>query len=473
MKALLVPALVLPLLFSPGFSNGAHAGGIAAKPNIVLFLADDVGYGDLACHGNPHAKTPHLDTFARDAVEFTRFHVSPVCSPTRASLMTGRYNFRTGVCDVSGKGCEMDPGEVTVAEALRAAGYATGIFGKWHLGDDPSRNPRAQGFDESLVHAGAAMRKYFDPELVQNGEQKLFKGYCMDLFTDAAINFVERNRARPFFLYLPANLIHVPLQVSDELAAPYLAMNLGPQTSKAYGMLQSLDASFGRLRAKLKELSLETETLLIFTSDNGPCSGSVPTNRFMAGLHGLKGTVYENGVRTPCFLRWPAGFKSPARVDRLTAHLDVMPTILEACGMSQPTGVKLDGISLLPLLRHQAHAWPDRSLFLQWDSGQQPRRGQAFTVLTEKWKLVQPCGMDLPQQQHIRDRYTELCALQGRGRRSIEGPPRYELYDITRDPGETMDLAARHPEVVERMKRQYDTWFDEVCTRWAQPSAKP
>jgi arylsulfatase A-like enzyme len=472
MKALLVPALVLALLFSPGFSNAAHAGGIAAKPNIVLFLADDVGYGDLGCHGNPHAKTPHLDTFAHDAVEFTRFHVSPVCSPTRASLMTGRYNFRTGVCDVSGKGCEMDPGEVTVAEALRAAGYATGIFGKWHLGDDPTRAPRAQGFDESLVHTGGMMRKYFDPELIQNGEKKLFKGYCMDLFTDAAISFVERNRPRPFFLYLPANLIHVPLQVSDGLAAPYLAMNLGPQTSKAYGMLQSLDANFGRLRAKLKELSLETNTLLIFTSDNGPCSGSVPTNRFMAGLQGLKGTVYENGVRTPCFLRWPAGFKSPAKVDRLAAHLDVMPTILEVCGMPQPSGVKLNGISLLPLLRNQAAAWPDRTLILQWDSGQEPRRGQAFTVLTEKWKLVQPCGMDLPQQQHIRDRYTELCALQGRGRRSIEGPPLYELCDIAGDPGETKDLAAANPKLVERMKQQYDAWFSEVCLRWLEAQEK-
>ena len=441
-----------------------------SRPNIVLFLADDVGYGDLACHGNPHATTPNLDAFAREAVEFTRFHVSPVCAPTRASLMTGRYNFRTGVCDVFGKGCQMDPAEVTVAEALRDAGYATGIFGKWHLGDDPTRCPNAQGFDESLVHTGAAMRKYFDPELIQNGEKKPFKGYCMDLFTDAAVQFIKQNRARPFFLYLPANLIHTPLQVADELAAPYLAMNLGPQTSKAYGMLQSVDSSFGRLRATLKELSLETNTLLIFTSDNGPCSGSAPTNRFMAGLHGLKGTVYENGIRTPCFLRWPAGFNSPAKVDRLAAHIDIMPTILEVCGAPRPASVRLDGLSLLPLLRNPAAKWPDRTLFLQWDSGQEPRRGHAFTVLTEKWKLVQSCGMDLPSQQHIRDRYTELCALQGRGRRTIEGAPRHELYDLASDPGETRDLAAAHPDIVERMKRRYNAWFDEVCARWLRPA---
>jgi arylsulfatase/arylsulfatase A len=205
---------------------------------------------------------------------------------------------------------------------------------------------------------------------------------------------------------------------------------------------------------------------LLFASDNGPCSGSVPLNRFMAGLHGLKGTVYENGIRVPCFARWPAGFHSPAKVTRLTAHLDVMPTVLDACGVAVPPGTRLDGVSLLPLLRNSAADWLQRTLFFQWDSGQQPRRGQAFCVLTERWKLVQPCGMDLPPQQHIRDRYTELCRLQNRGVRSMEGPPRYELYDTSTDPGETRDLAAAQPAVVEAMKKQYETWFDDVCQRW-------
>ncbi len=327
---------------------------LPARPNIVFFLADDLGYGDLGCHGNPHVKTPQLDAFAREAVALANFHVSPVCSPTRASLMTGRYNFRTGVCDVFGRGCQMDPAEVTVAEALRSAGYATGIFGKWHLGDDAERCPNAQGFDEALVHTGPALGKYFDPELVHNGQRKKFTGYCMNIFTDHAIDFIRRNRARPFFVYLPANLIHTPLQVSDELAAPFVALGLGPQTSKAYGMVKSVDDSFGRVRATLKELGLEDNTLLLFASDNGPCSGSAPTNRFMAGLHGLKGTVYENGIRVPCFARWPAGFRGPAKVTRLTAHLDVMPTLLDACGIAAPSGVKLDGASLLPLLRNPA-----------------------------------------------------------------------------------------------------------------------
>jgi arylsulfatase/arylsulfatase A len=271
-------------------SDGLRAEASPRRPNIVFFLADDLGYGDLGCHGNPHVKTPQLDAFAREAVALTNFHVSPVCSPTCASLMTGRYHFRTGVCDVFGRGCQMDPAEVTLAEALRSAGYATGIFGKWHLGDDAERCPNAQGFDEALVHTGPAVGKYFDPELVHNGQRKKFTGYCMDIFTEHALEFMRHNRTRPFFLYLPANLIHVPLQVSDELAAPFVALGLGPQTSKAYGMLKSVDDSFGRVRATLKELGLEDNTLL-YSLGQRPLLRSVPTNRFMAGLHGLKGTV--------------------------------------------------------------------------------------------------------------------------------------------------------------------------------------
>ena len=443
------------------------------RPNVVLFLTDDQGYGDLGFHGNPHVKTPQLDAFAREAVELANFHVSPVCSPTRASLMTGRYNFRTGVCDVFREATRMDPAEVTVAEALRAAGYATGIFGKWHLGDDPDRRPNAQGFEEALVHTGAAMRKYFDPELVHNGAKEKRIGYCMDIFTDAAIEFVKKTRAKSFFVYLPANLIHTPLQVDEELAAPYLKLGLGLMTSEAYGMLKSVDNSFGKVRATLKELGLEENTLLLFTSDNGPCSGSAPTNRFMAGLHGLKGTVYENGIRTPCFARWPAGFMSPAKVTRLTAHLDVMPTILDACGVTTPAGVKLDGMSFLSLLRNPAADWMDRTLFFQWDSGQEPRRGHAWCAVTERWKLAQPCGMDAPNQKHIRDRYAELCRLQGRGERSIEGAPRHELYDLAADPGETKNLAAEQPAVVENMKKQYEAWFDDVAARWREPKPNP
>jgi arylsulfatase A-like enzyme len=464
MKHRLLSALLVGLAFAP-----AACAAEPARPNVVLFLADDLGYGDLSCHGNPHLKTPQLDTFARQAVEFTQFHVSPVCAPTRASLMTGRYNFRTGVADVFGQAANMDPKEVTVAQVLRQAGYATGLFGKWHLGE-ASTGPKHHGFDESLTFQGAVLRGgYFDPSLIHNGQPEKRRGYCMDIFTDAAIAFIKQNRDRPFFVYLPANLIHTPLQVPPELAVAYDNLGLGTNTAKAYGMIRSVDNNFGRLWTALKDLGLEDNTLLIFTSDNGPCSGSKPAeHRFLAGLHGLKGTVYEGGIRVPCFMRWPAGFKSPDKVDRFTAHVDIMPSSLAACGVPAPAAGKLDGLSLLPLLRDPAADWPDRTLFFQWDSGQVPRRGQAFAVLTEKWKLVQPCGMDLPQQKHIRDTYATLCRLQGRGERSIEGAPRFELYDIAHDPGESRDIAAAHPHVVAKMKQQYDAWFSDVAARWLQ-----
>ncbi|HOD80252.1 MAG: Arylsulfatase precursor [Planctomycetes bacterium ADurb.Bin126] len=452
---------------------GACVAADKQRPNIVLVLADDVGYGDLACHGNTHVKTPQIDVFAREAVAFSNFHVCPVCSPTRASLMTGRYNFRGGVADVFGKACCMDPAEVTLAECLKGAGYATGIFGKWHLGDDAEHAPNAQGFGEALVHRGPSMRKYTNPTLLHNGKPVERAGYCMDIFTDAAISFIRKNRSQPFFVYLAANLVHTPLQVPPELAAEFAATGLSESTRRLYGMIRSVDNNFGRLRAALKELALEDNTLLIFLSDNGPCSGSVPLDRHMAGLHGLKGTVYQNGIRVPCFMRWPGGFAGAAKVTRLAAHIDVFSTCLEACGIAAPPEGKPDGISLLPLLKDPSASWPDRTLFFQWDSGQIPRRGHAYAVLTERWKLVQPCGMDMRQQQHIRNRYAELCRLQGRGERSIDGPPRYELYDIAADPGETKDLAAEHREIVERMKQQYDSWFTDVAARWLKAAGSP
>jgi arylsulfatase A-like enzyme len=466
---LLARFLILPLLILSARGAAAGARLPDRKPNVVLFLADDLGYGDLACHGNPHVKTPQLDTFAREAVEFTQFHVSPVCSPTRASLLTGRYNFRTGIADVFGQAANMDPKETTVAQVLGEAGYATGLFGKWHLGEART-GPKHHGFKESLTFQGPALgRGYFDPSLIHNGQPEAHRGYCMDIFTDAAIAFIKQNRNQPFLVYLAANLIHTPLQVPPELAAPYDNLDIGASTAKIYAMIRSVDNNFARLRTALKDLGIEDNTLLIFTSDNGPCSGSKPAeNRFLAGLHGLKGTVYEGGIRVPCFMRWPAGFKSPGKVGRLTAHVDFMPSVLAACNIPAPPNVKLDGLSLLPLLRDPSANWPERTLFFQWDSGQVPRRGQAFAVLTEKWKLVQPCGMDLPQQQHIRDTYAKLCALQGRGQRSIEGAPRFELYEIAGDPGETRDVAPAHPQVVEKMKRQYDAWFDDVAARWLQ-----
>ncbi|HUT34356.1 MAG TPA: arylsulfatase [Planctomycetota bacterium] len=444
-----------------------------ARPNVVLFLVDDQGYGDLALHGNLQCQTPHMDALARESVELTDFHVCPVCAPTRASLLTGRYHFRTGVTDVFGDSCKMRPEEVTLAEALRTAGYATGIFGKWHLGDEKPHRPMDQGFDESLVFRGASLRKYFDPPLLHNGAPKAVKGYCTDIFVDHAIGFIRRHKDQPFFVYVPTNLIHTPLQVAESYSAPFKALGLDQKTAAIYGMLKNVDDNLGRLRAALKDLGLDENTLFIYTSDNGPCAGSVTLQRFMAGLHGLKGTPFENGIRTPCFLRWPKGFECAGKVDRLAAHIDIMPTVLDACGVAPPAGVKLDGTSLLPLLRNRAAPWPDRTLFFQWDGGPTPHRGMAYAVRTQQYKLVQPVGAACPpNQKHIRDRYTELCVAQGRGHLTLEGEPRYLLFDVAADPGEKRDIAAQHPNLVEKLRKQYEAWFDDVWTTWHQPKGQ-
>jgi len=444
------------------------------RPNVILFLADDLGYGDLGVHGNPVVKTPHIDAFAKESIEWERFYVSPVCAPTRASMMTGRYNFRTGVTDVFGSGCEMTTDEVTIADLLRNEGYATGLFGKWHLGDQAHHSPTHRGFDNALWFHGCALKadQYFNPTLLRNDVPEQHDGYCLDIFTDAAIAFMKAHRDEPFFIFLSSNLIHTPLVAPDSLVAQYDNLGLLESTQKTYAMVQNLDENFGRLRRALAELGLEDDTLLIATSDNGPCAGSNPVERHMAGLHGLKGTVYENGIRVPCFMRWPNGFQAGGTRAQIAAHIDLLPTILEACDVSLPTGSKIDGISLMSLMNDPEAPWPDRNLIFQWDSGQVPRRGHAYCVLNQRYKLVQPCGMDSPGQQHIRDRYAELCKLQNRGERSIDGPSRFELYNLQEDPGEHIDIASEYPDIVQSMCEEYNAWFDDVTDRFHKKPAQ-
>jgi arylsulfatase A-like enzyme len=456
----------------PGRLDKIQPAGLAkpGRPNVIVFLADDLGFGDLACHGNPHVQTPQLDAFSLEATELTQFRVSPMCSPTRASLMTGRYNFRTGVYTTVKPGCEMDPGETTVAECLRGAGYKTGLFGKWHLGFRAGSGPNDQGFEETLTFnswdGAGLLPSYNDPTLLHNGKPEKKTGYCMDIFTDAAISFMRENRDQPFFVYLPANLIHSPLQIAHEFYEDFAKLNLPEDTQKIYGMIRSVDDNFGRLRAALKELGLEENTMLIFTSDNG---ASVPMDRFMAGLHGLKATVYENGIRVPTFARWPAGFESPSKVTQSAAHIDLLPTILAACSVKSPEDVKLDGVSLLPVLRAPSSEWPERALFFQQTFRNKPMRGETFSVLNGRWKLVQPCGKD---SGWASPKYNELCRIQGVPARKLTGPPRYELYDILADPGEAKNLALEHPDMVERMKNQYDAWFTDVAARWSAGEEK-
>jgi len=448
--------LVLFLLSACGLNLTAAAAG---RPNVILIMTDDQGYGDLGVHGNPLIKTPHLDDLARQSVEMEYFYVSPVCAPTRASLMTGRYNYRTGVTDTFLGRAMMHADEVTLAEMLREEGYRTAIFGKWHLGDCYPMRPIDQGFEESLVHTGGGLcqpagppdNSYFDPSLLHNGKRVQTTGYCSDVYMDGVIEFVKRHRREPFFVYLPFNCPHGPFQVSDEYLKPYEALGMKPDdfpalghvrptvpdnTAAVFGMVENIDDNVGRLLETLAGLDLSENTIVIFLTDNGP-NGL----RYDAGMKAAKGSTYEGGIRTAFFVRWPARLEPGRKIDRIAAHIDVVPTLLEACGVAPPEDVRLDGRSLLPLWEARQVDWPDRTLFFQWHRGDAPVAYQKCAVRSQGYKLV-----------NTRDVKP--------GTRP-EGVP-FELYDMQADPLEMKDVAAEHPEIVAGMRRQYDAWLADV-----------
>ena len=434
------------------------------RPNFLLVVTDDQGYGDLGNHGNPKVHTPNLDRLARESVTFQSFYVSPVCSPTRASLLTGRYNYRTGVVDTYLGRSLMYPDEVTLAEMLAAAGYHTGIFGKWHLGDNYPMRAMDQGFQEALTLNGGGIgqpsdppggESYFDPILFANGKPQQTRGYVSDVITSAAIHFMEENRNRPFLTYVAFNAPHTPLEVPERYYELYRRMNLkladfsGPghavspsfdpeTTARVYAMVENIDDNVGRLLRKLQELKLSQDTVMIFLTDNGPQQA-----RYNAGMFQVKGSTHEGGIRVPCFVRWPGKFTAGRKVDRIAAHIDVTPTLLEICGAKKPPGVKFDGVSLLPLLEGEAMGWPDRSLFFQWHRGDVPELYRAFAARSQEYKLVQPNGS---------------------GNGTAPWAPVFKLYDMTRDPLEMHDIAAAKPEVVARMKREYAAWFKDVTS---------
>jgi arylsulfatase A-like enzyme len=444
----------------------------AERPNVLIVITDDQGYGDLGAHGNPVVKTPNLDTFAKTSVRLRNFHVSPVCSPTRSSLLTGLYNYRTGVVDTFLGRSMMRPDVKTLAEYLASAGYRTGLFGKWHLGDNYPLRPEDRGFQETLWHHGGGLAQpsdppeqdpkaaYFDPILTRNGKEVKTKGYCTDVFSDAALKFIAEGSKKPFFAYVAFNCPHSPYQAPEELAKPYAKLDLTqkgfPQIgqpwatkklnveeiARTYGMIENVDANFGRLILALDDAKLAGNTIVLFLTDNGP--GGV---RWNAGLRNRKGTVYDGGIRVPCYLRWPneiirAGGRSVAVP---LAHIDITPTLLTACGVE--TDDTFDGRDFLPLVKPGKVNWPDRTLFFQWHRGDAPEKYRAFAARGERYKLVQAAGV--PQGAQWR--------------------PKFELFDLIADPFEEKDLAAEKPEEVAKLKAEYEAWFAEVTQKGFAP----
>jgi len=424
----------------PNFVGTGRAGTSRTKhANVVLVMTDDQGYGDLHCHGNDVIVTPNLDKLHTQSIRFTDFHVDPTCSPTRSALMTGHYSTRTGVWHTIMGRSLLGKHETTVADIFSSTGYKTGIFGKWHLGDNYPFRPQDRGFQEVLIHGGGGVGQgpdywgndYFDDTYFHNGKPKKFEGYCTDIWFGEAMKFIEANKNRPFFCYIPTNAPHGPYNVADKYSKPYRDKGVDSRQANFYGMITNIDENMGRLMRRLRELDLEDNTILIFMTDNGT-SGS-----YTGGMRGRKGSEYEGGHRVPFFIRWPGGgLDGPGDVDRLSAHIDVLPTLIELCGLEKPKALNFDGTSLARLLKGDVNAWPDRTLMVHSQRIENPEKWRKSAVMTQRWRL-------------------------------INGK---ELYDIQADPAQKKDVAGENPEVVKELRGFYEKlWadfserFDEYC----------
>jgi arylsulfatase A-like enzyme len=419
--------------------------GVAvASPNVILIITDDQGYGDIAAHGNPVLKTPHLDRLYGESVRCVDFHVDPTCSPTRAALLSGRYSTRTGVWHTIAGRSLMHPDELTLAEIFRHNRYRTAMFGKWHLGDTPPMRPHEQGFDEAVYHGGGGVGQtpdvwgndYFDDTYFRNGQPEAFEGYCTDVWFREAIRFMDRNGDRPFFVYLATNAPHSPYLVSDEYAKPYA--KLGSPTDRFLGMIANIDENIGRLLAYLDRKQLANDTIVIFMTDNGTAQGEAV---YDAGMRGKKGSEYDGGHRVPCFWRYPArgiGGKGGGRdLHELTAHIDVRPTLVELCELTEPEGPATDGISLESALRDVSAAVSapsDRILFVHSQRVLEPEKWRQSAVLTRRWRLIN-------------------------GR---------ELYDITRDRNQQQELSEQYPRIVRDLRQAYEQWWESLAEARSQ-----
>tara|TARA_R110002049_G_scaffold4601_5_gene32625 strand:- start:871746 stop:873512 length:1767 start_codon:yes stop_codon:yes gene_type:complete len=423
----------------------------ASRPNVVLVMTDDQGYGDLACHGNPVLRTPNLDRLYAESVRMTDFHVSPFCTPTRAALMTGRYPGRTGAYRTSSGRTMMHTDERTIATVFAEAGYKTGMVGKWHLGDNAPHRPQDRGFQDVVWHRCGGVGQasdhwgndYFDDTYERNGEFEKFDGYCTDVWFREAMRFIETHQSEPFFLYLATNAPHGPYLVDPKWAAPYETKAKWRNGANFYGMIANIDHNLGLLREKLNALDLDENTILVFMTDNGTANGgkfegldSLVREGFNAGMRGKKSSVYEGGHRVPFFVHWPAANIDGGRdVTSLAAHIDVLPTLAELCGIEIPDNHQPDGISFAKPLTDANVSAPRDHLIVQFQGG------AYFRGAPQPW--------------------ADTCILQ-KGWRLINGK---ELYDVRSDPAQQNNAAAKHPDIVERMRAHYPPFWDSVSPR--------
>ncbi len=399
---------LVPLLLTGCLQTGTQEN---KKPNVVMILTDDQGWGDLSLNGNTNISAPNIDRLAQHGVSFDRFYVCPVCSPTRAEILTGRYHPRGGVYSTSAGGERLDMDETIIAEVFKKAGYTTAAYGKWHNGMQYPYHPNARGFDEFYGFCSGHWGNYFSPLLEHNGKLVKGNGFVIDDFTDKAMSFIEKNQDKPFFVYLPFNTPHSPMQVPQQWWSKFKDKELeklhrDPEkenlqhTRSALAMCENIDWNVGRLINKIKELGLEGNTIIIYFSDNGPNGW-----RWNGGMKGRKGSTDEGGVRSPLFIQWTGVIEAGKNIKQIAGAIDLFPTLADLAGIQYNTNKSLDGISLKPLLLENDNEWKERLIFNHW-------RGRT-SVRSQQYRLDN----------------------------------NNKLFDMVNDPGQYKDISQQKPEI--------------------------
>ena len=438
------PLWITGLACLTAMTQAAKAENLSRPPNVVFILTDDQGYPEMGCHGNPVIQTPQMDALHAESVRLDQFHVGPTCAPTRAGLLTGHHANSTGVWHTIGGRSLLRKDEWTLAAALGENGYATGLFGKWHLGDQVPYRPQDRGFDQTVCHGGGGISQsldwwgndYFDDTYWVNGEPKAFEGYCTDVFFEEGLRFIERHRDRPFFCMIAPNAPHSPFNVPAKYMDRYSDVDEPDTYRRFMAMVSNIDDNLGRLRERLAEWGLSQNTILVYMSDNGT-TGEAWQGRprpYRAGMRGEKGSEYDGGHRAPCFIHWPdGGMNRGGDVEEVTSYVDFMPTLLDLCGIDVPPERTFHGESLMPLLRgEEDERWNDRIFVTDSQRVTTPIKWKQSAVLRGPWRLVNGT----------------------------------ELYNVQDDPGQREDLAASHPEIVKEMRAGYESWWTLVSERF-------
>ncbi len=419
----------------------------------------DCIYGDLSAHGNPVLKTPHLDKLRSESVRFTDFMVSPTCAPTRSAIMTGRHEFRNGITHTILERERLDPKATTIAQVLQGAGYTTGIFGKWHLGDEVAYRPNQRGFDEQFIHGGGGIGQsypgscgdapgnlYFNPAILHNDQFVKTEGYCTDVFFAQAAHWIEAQKGKkPFYCHIATNAPHGPYIARPEDRQLYEGKDLGADTENFFGMIHNIDENVGKLLAKLDAWGIAENTLVVFMNDNG---GTAGVKVFNAGMRGAKGSPWIGGTRAMSFWRLPGKLK-PADCPALTAHVDIFRTWADLAGakLTPEISAQAEGRNLLPLLENPQAAWDVRTLFShvgRWQKGtdHQLAKARNASIRTPQYHLVSEAARP--------------------AKAKAEAKMSWQLFDVKADPAETQNIAAQKPEIVKTMLTSYNAWWDSL-----------